>query len=658
MPTTPDGTGSRDTGDGCRWLYIGPITYTSETSSKYFHQRWWRDTFYGYITGVTYSATASITMVGHSVMTVTAVSSGTITVGADVNGTGVPAGVQVYAQLTSDEAGGALGGRGTYQVTPDYLNVASTTMTGGVGILTVTTPPATHKIDVVTRSLISHPAMTDPGRVQGAGQLGTNVVSGTSRGGPFTLNRSQAIHGPGGPTDPTLMYYGRLGQVDLQTGDIHHAQLWNDHEYIPGQNGEMGPYIWMTYHATSPNDTSIDLDTEYGSSGWHAPPYATSVAGLQGFAGHVEAAPGESFSDTLAANPSLPLAEYNINYGVGIRGTNGLPALAVSENSVRWKRLQIKGDSEQAFFYDVTDRNGSDEVFERNLIQGGTAGRAGVHPATIVCLAQCYYYNNLIITTGQSAIYEVYGATVVDNTIVCPSGTCWSAANHTRNWIVTQGAMMHGNAVFGFQHFVSDDWYGEELVQPPKFPSSWATVQGVNNVTDTPSSDGADFPSTYLVDTIENNTHRYAMPFYTGATYPPSFTENADGSRRTTDPPICAWSPGVTPIFHSVLTHSTCTVTHGVSPSAAFVAWPGNYRINPTGPLVGAGATFGAIMMCGWQADWSMSTNPWSGCYMPYDAADMFGTQRPQNGRYDVGAVMLTSGPPPSASFGGRMLLR
>jgi hypothetical protein len=453
------------------------------------------------------------------------------------------------------------------------------------------------------------------------------------------------------------MYYGRMGQVDLQTGDIHHAQLWNDREYVPGQNGEMGPYIWVKYHALSPNDTSVDGATEYGPMGWHTTPYALTAAGVQGFAGHIEAAPGESFADTLAANPGLPLAGYNINNGVGIRGTSGYYALSTSENGVRFKRLQIKGDSSQAFMYDGIDRNGSQLVFERDIIQGGTAGRASGHDATVVCLAQCHYYDNLIITTGQSAIYMVYGGDVVDNTIVCPSGTCWSSANHTRNWIVTEGAMMHGNAVFGFQHFVSDDWYGEELVQPPKFPAYWATTQGVNNMTDTPSSDGADFPNTFLIDPV-SGAHRYAMPFYTGATYPPSFAQNHDGTPRTTDPPICAWTAGTTPVPHSVLTPSTCTVTHGVSPSAAFVAWPGDYRINPTGSLVGGGATFGNIMICGWDGNFVMSPTPWSGCYMPYDAADIYGTARPQNGRYDVGAMMLTSGPAGNAPFGGRLLLR
>jgi hypothetical protein len=656
---TPNASGELDTGDGCRWLYIGRVTYSSGAKT-FGHERWWRDSFQGYIMPSTYTATASIAMAAHSVMTVTAVTSGTITVGADVNGTGVPYGVQIYAQLTSDEPGGALGLRGTYQVTPDFLNVSSTTMTGGVGILTVTTPPVTHKIDVALggKSVMAHPAMTDPGRAQGAGQIGTAVISGTSPGGPFVLNRSQAIHGPGGPTDPTTIYYGRLGQADLLTGDIHYVQLWNDREYLAGgPTGEMGPYIWIRFQVYSPNDTALDLAGEYGHSGFHASQYAASVAGWAGFQGHIEAAPGEGFADTLAANPSLPLAGYNINYGVGLRGNTGNPGILISENGLYWKGLQIKGDGEQAIAYETNDRNAGGEIFERNLIQGGTNGRGGFHPATIVCLALCDYYNNLIIATGTSAIHEVYGAYIVNNTIVCPSNTCWSGANSGRNWIVTSGSVLHGNAVFGFQHFHTSDWYGEEYATPPNLPHYPSTVQGVNNMTDTPSSDGADFPSTYWEDTLLGNVRLYALPFYTGATYPPSFTNDGNGNPIVGPlPPICATTPGFLIFPSNVTTPSKCQVTHGVSASAAFVSWPGNYRINPAGPLVGAGSTYGIIYMCGWDGSFVMTSTPWSGCIMSYDAADLLGTPRPQNGRYDVGAVQMLGG-----GFGlpaGRLLFR
>jgi hypothetical protein len=687
LPLTSDGLGTRDTGDGCRWLYIGPITYTSETTAKMLHEKWWRDSFQGYITSMTYTATASIAMVNvpqfpagqqHSVMFVTAVTSGTITIGADVNGSGVPAGVQVYSQLTG--TGGATcpdvtcnGGIGTYEVTPDFLNVSSTAMNGGVGILTVTTPPATHKIDVTTKARISHPSMTDPGRSDGgSGLYGTYVVSGTSPGGPFNLSNPQAIHGPGGPTDPTTLYYTRFGQVDIQSGDIHHAQLWNDREYVPGSNGEMGPFIWENLHEISPNDTSIDEAGEYGPSGYHAPAYAASVAGMFGFMPHWEAAPGESFADTLAANPGVPLSGYNINNGVGIHGSGGNPAITVSMNELRLKRLQIKGDSRQVFFYNTTDRNGSGITFERNIIESGNAGRwPDTIDATIVCLAQCNYYNNLIISSAQEAVRGVYGAYLTNNTIVCPSGTCYAAHENTWNWVVSSGVMMYGNAVFGFQTVFADDWYGDGLT-PPRLRGEFATFQGTNNVTDTPSTDGADFPNQYLVDPFYGYK-LYAMPTYTGAQYPWSvFTQEVDGSPRTSNPVLCGWSQGPTPISKGIQEQGVCSVTHGVSPTAAFVSWPGNYRINPTGPLVGAGADYGYMyfnngqvnvnghiaLLCGYTAsNWAMTATPWSGCFPPYNT-DIFGTARPQASGYDVGAMQTNNGYGPPAAYGGRLLFR
>ena len=72
----------------------------------------------------TASATTSTTMV------VTAVASGTIVVGMNISGTSVVGGTKILSQLGSTEAGGVLGGRGTYQMSGAAQTYASTTVTG------------------------------------------------------------------------------------------------------------------------------------------------------------------------------------------------------------------------------------------------------------------------------------------------------------------------------------------------------------------------------------------------------------------------------------------------------------------------------------------------------------------------------------------------
>jgi hypothetical protein len=630
----PTGTGGGDivTGDGCIWQYVGTITYSSR-SHPYLHHKWWRDTFQGYVTSATFSAVGSITMGAHSVMTITSVTSGSLTVGAVITGTGIPAGAYIYSQLTSTEAGGALGLRGTYQIAPDYINVSSETITGGAGILTVTTPPATHPIDVTPESLIAHPSMTLPGRSDTS--TGTFIVSGTPRTGPFLLNNSQAING-GGPTTPTTLYYGRLGQVDIMANDLYHAQLWNDREYVNGQNGESDP-IRIQFHSTSYNDAVDDNP----NLGWHAQSPANTYESW-GYPGFLEAAPGESFADTLAANPVLALSGYNINYGAGVRGVGHF--LLTNDNGLRISRLQITADVNTVSMSD--DRSGNGMLYDHNLIHGGTLQASYAHPGALACNAICHYHNNLIITSNVLGVFQDYGGVFYNNTIVCPSGTCWAATGNTWDWVNGNGMLMSGNAVFGFQHFTSANYLWNTYVAGATAP---ATVQGTNNVTDTDSTDAADFPSSVYVDYVNlsggNPVNNYALPFITGSVEPLPSTQ-----------PICAYG---TVAGSSLNWHAgVCGITRSVSPTAAFISWPGNYRIKPGGPLVGAGASYPSYNICTGNGNIPIHIVPPGGtstlCDLPFNSSDLFGSARPQGTRYDTGAVEWLGG----ATLGGRRLLR
>lgn len=82
------------------------------------------------IAASTFSVTGSI---AGNVLTVTAVGSGTVVPGGTISGTGVASGTKVVAQLS-----GTTGGVGTYAVDIPDQDVASTTISGTYGTMTVT----------------------------------------------------------------------------------------------------------------------------------------------------------------------------------------------------------------------------------------------------------------------------------------------------------------------------------------------------------------------------------------------------------------------------------------------------------------------------------------------------------------------------------------
>lgn len=89
----------------------------------------------GSVTGsIAAAATTSVTgSIADGILTVTAVSSGTLVTGATLSGTNVATGTTIINQLS-----GTAGGVGTYTVSPAEQTVASTTITAAYGVLTVT----------------------------------------------------------------------------------------------------------------------------------------------------------------------------------------------------------------------------------------------------------------------------------------------------------------------------------------------------------------------------------------------------------------------------------------------------------------------------------------------------------------------------------------
>lgn len=104
------------------------------------------------IAASTFSVTGSIS---NNVLTVTNVTSGTIVNGATISGTGIATGTKIVSQLS-----GAAGGLGTYLVSIPEQVVASTTVSGTYGTMTVT-------------------AMTSGAYTVGGVLTGTGVTAGT-----------------------------------------------------------------------------------------------------------------------------------------------------------------------------------------------------------------------------------------------------------------------------------------------------------------------------------------------------------------------------------------------------------------------------------------------------------------------------------------------
>jgi len=123
------------------------------------------------IAASTFSVTGSI---AGDVLTVTAVSSGTIVAGATISGSGIASGTKVLSQLT-----GTAGGAGTYRVSIPEQTVASTTVSGTYGTLTIGTLTTTATFAVgqqlnATGSVVAGTTITQA--LTGSGGSGSTFV--------------------------------------------------------------------------------------------------------------------------------------------------------------------------------------------------------------------------------------------------------------------------------------------------------------------------------------------------------------------------------------------------------------------------------------------------------------------------------------------------
>lgn len=123
------------------------------------------------IAASTFSVTGSIS---GDVLTVTAVGSGTVVAGGTISGTGIASGTKILSQLT-----GTAGGVGTYRVSIPEQTVASTTVSGTYGTLTIGTLTTTATFAVgqqlnATGSVVAGTTITQA--LTGSGGSGSTFV--------------------------------------------------------------------------------------------------------------------------------------------------------------------------------------------------------------------------------------------------------------------------------------------------------------------------------------------------------------------------------------------------------------------------------------------------------------------------------------------------
>lgn len=138
------------------------------------------------IAASTFSVTGSI---ADDVLTVTAVGSGSIYPGSTISGTGIATGTKVVSQLT-----GTANGVGIYLVDIGQQTVASTTVSGTYGTLTIGTATGTFAVgDVLTGTNVVAGTQITANLTGTGGTGGTMVVSNNTVVSSTTITASTAV---------------------------------------------------------------------------------------------------------------------------------------------------------------------------------------------------------------------------------------------------------------------------------------------------------------------------------------------------------------------------------------------------------------------------------------------------------------------------------
>lgn len=160
------------------------------------------------ITPETFSVTGSIGGQSGNILTVTSVGSGTIYPGATISGGATASGTEIVSQIS-----GSPGGVGTYYVSIPEQTVASTTISGTYGLLTIGTLSGSYgnfqvgQVLTVSGSVVAGTSIT--ANVSGSGgSSGTMVVNNNTNVGTQTISAASNVE-----TDFWCLSSGLVGEL-------------------------------------------------------------------------------------------------------------------------------------------------------------------------------------------------------------------------------------------------------------------------------------------------------------------------------------------------------------------------------------------------------------------------------------------------------------
>lgn len=291
---------------------------------------------------------------------------------------------------------------------------------------------------------------------------------------------------------PTETFTDSRSAATLHMKANYEAHLWNDREYVAGQNGEAAP-IRAQDHDDYRHEGGVILGCTT------TPCYHLIIT----------TAPGESFHDRLT--PADPLTGYDPSKGAGLR--NSLPykwpyepaGFDVHDNHTDFIGLQIKSIHGAAV--NGMSSFGNAMLIRDCILDGGSDDQWTSHAAVTVDTSSVVA-NSLVISHAPIGVVFKYPGFLLHSTVVNPDRIANSVGIETFFKWVYDDTTVSNAAIFGFAHAVAHD----------EAKTSWSP-RSSNNITDAPPNDSGTGHSPYsnsaapaaTVDLLPGTTYGASM---------------------------------------------------------------------------------------------------------------------------------------------------